>query len=114
MMLSLSHTIFSFLISVVLFAIGQTPVFARDSTIPCRAPPDKVAFVAVREGSTVTTTQDKQNGSCTFSVNGAVATSPPANDVIRALNVFRSKPPSFLNPTVATQPWPPLWPHPHL
>src|SRR5262249_37852956 len=62
---------------------------ANDSTYSCSKPPDKAARVAVHPGSTVSFTQNNQDNTCTFSVNGAVATSPPPKLVIDALNVFR-------------------------
>jgi len=71
--------------------------WANDSTIPCKAPPDKGASVAVHPGTQVSTTQDRQNGTCTFSVNGAVATSPPAQQVLEALNILRDPSRQFVN-----------------
>jgi hypothetical protein len=62
---------------------------ANDTTIPCKSPPKEGASVAFHPGTQITYTQDRQNNTCTFSVNGAVATSPPANQVLDALNVFR-------------------------
>lgn len=75
--------------------MGARPGLANDTTIPCKSPPKESASVAVHAGTQVTFTQDKQNNTCTFSINGAVATSPPADQVIGALNVFRGagKPP---------------------
>jgi hypothetical protein len=66
-----------------------SPVRANDTTVPCKNPPDKSASVAVHPGSQVSSTQDKQEKTCVFSINGAVATSPPAVDVINAVNTFR-------------------------
>lgn len=64
---------------------------ASDTTIPCAAPPDKGASVAVHPGSQVSKTQDRQSGTCVFSINGAVATSPPAGQVIEAINFVRKQ-----------------------
>jgi hypothetical protein len=87
-------------VSVVFFAaLALTPVAparADDSTIPCNSPPEKGARVAVHQGTQVSTTQDKQNDTCTFSINGAVATSPPPQEVLAALNLFRDPAQSFL------------------
>lgn len=71
------------------------PALANDTTVPCKSPPKESASVAVHAGTQVTHTQDTVNGTCTFSVNGAVATSPPAEKVLDALNLFRGagKPP---------------------
>lgn len=62
---------------------------ASDSTIPCNSPPSSGASVAVHRGTQVSTTQDRQKNTCTFSINGAVATSPPPHLVLEALNTFR-------------------------
>ncbi|MDA9465229.1 hypothetical protein [Bradyrhizobium sp. CCBAU 53415] len=62
---------------------------ASDTTIPCAGPPDKGASVAVHPGSQVSKTQDRQSGTCVFSINGAVATSPPAGQVLEAINFVR-------------------------
>ncbi|MBS0248434.1 MAG: hypothetical protein JSR61_17600 [Proteobacteria bacterium] len=77
------------LIAICIFVSFAASAFANDSTIPCNAPPDSGASVAVHPGTQVSTTQDKQKKTCIFSINGAVATSPPANDVLQALNEFR-------------------------
>jgi hypothetical protein len=79
--------------AILLYAIVTmwlvVPARANDSTIPCDKPPDKGSRVAVHPGTQVSTAQDYQEGTCTFSINGAVATSPPAQQVIAALNMFR-------------------------
>jgi hypothetical protein len=75
------------------------PCHANDSTIPCNSPPEKGASVAVHAGTQVTTTQDQQEKTCTFSINGAVATSPPAQQVVSALNTFRDPTKRFLQDT---------------
>jgi hypothetical protein len=62
---------------------------ANDTTIPCASPPDKGASVAVHPGSQVSKTQDRQSGTCVFSINGAVATSPPVRQVVGAVNFLR-------------------------
>jgi len=78
-------------------AIGLAgPCNANDSTIPCKGPPDKGAYVAVHAGTQVTTTQSKPDQTCTFAINGAVATSPPPQDVINALNTFHDPTRQFL------------------
>jgi hypothetical protein len=69
---------------------GASPTLANDTTIACKSPPKESASVAFHPGTQVTYTQDKQSNTCTFSVNGAVATSPPAEQVMNALNLFRS------------------------
>lgn len=76
---------------LVVASLAATPVRANDTTIPCASPPEKGASVAVHPSSQVSKTQDVPNGTCTFSINGAVATSPPAEQVMRALNLFRDK-----------------------
>jgi hypothetical protein len=53
----------------------------------------------VHAGTQVTTTKDQQEKTCTFSINGAVATSPPAQQVISALNTFRDPTKRFLQDT---------------
>jgi hypothetical protein len=78
-------------------AIGLViPCDANDSTIPCNGPPDKGAYVAVHAGTQVVTTQSKQDQTCTLAINGAVATSPPPQDVINALNTFHDPTRRFL------------------
>jgi len=83
----------AFLVSAMVIV----PCNANDSTIPCKGPPDKGAYVAIHAGTQVTTTQNKQDQTCTFAINGAVATSPPAQDVINALNTFRDPSRRFLH-----------------
>jgi hypothetical protein len=81
---------------VVAALSGARPALANDTTISCKSPPKESASVAFHPGTQVTYTQDTQKGTCTFSVNGAVATSPPAEAVLSALNLFRGgKPPPF-------------------
>ncbi len=75
------------------------PCNANDSTVPCNGPPEKGASVAVHTGTQVTTTQDQLEKTCTFSINGAVATSPPPQQVISALNTFRDPTKRFLQDT---------------
>jgi len=78
------------------------PAHANDTTIPCNSPPEKGASVAVHPGNQVSTTQDDQEKTCVFSINGAVATSPPAADVLNALNTFRDASKPYLrDPNVA-------------
>jgi hypothetical protein len=78
-------------------AIGLVvPCNANDSTISCAGPPDKGAYVAVHAGAQVSTTQSKNDETCTFAINGAVATSPPPQDVINALNTFHDPTRRFL------------------
>jgi hypothetical protein len=97
----------SFAAKILVASIVVTPMVvsaasANDSTIPCKAPPDKGANVAVHAGTQVTTTQDNQEKTCTFAINGAIATSPPAQQVISALNTFRDPAKRFLQePEVA-------------
>jgi hypothetical protein len=81
-------------IACAFLAIGTT--HANDSTIPCKSPPDAGASVAVHPGTQVSTTQNRQDKTCVFSINGATATSPPAQQVLDALNFFRSPSPRFL------------------
>jgi hypothetical protein len=78
-------------ILAVAFAFSATSPMARanDTTIPCASPPDKGASVAVHPGSQVSKTQDHQNGTCIFAINGAVATSPPPRQVLDAINFVR-------------------------
>jgi len=80
-------------IAVLLYLAGGLAgagwALANDTTIPCKSPPKEGASVAFHPGTQVTYTQDRQNNTCTFSVNGAVATSPPAAQVLNALNLFR-------------------------
>src|SRR5271169_3051631 len=79
--------------SFVLLAVATlgpiVPASANDSTIPCNSPPDKGASVAVHPGTQVSTTQDYQSSTYTFAINGAVATSPPPQQVLNAVNSFR-------------------------
>jgi len=75
-----------FLTAALLLATSSAQA---DSTIPCKGPPDAGSFVAVRAGAQVSTTQDTQRKTCTFSVNGAVATSPPPLQVLKALEQYR-------------------------
>jgi hypothetical protein len=89
-------------VSLLFGPAGITPGFAADSTIPCSSPPDKGASVAVHPGAQVSTTQDNQNGTCIFSINGAVATSPPSEQVIQALNEFRGGSRRYIEPEYAT------------
>jgi hypothetical protein len=87
---------------VILISTGFSVVRANDTTISCNAPPDKGASVAVHSGNQVSKTQDRQNGTCVFSINGAVATSPPAEQVLNALNQFRDvRPPDPQQAAVA-------------
>jgi hypothetical protein len=81
---------------------GITPGLAADSTIPYSSPPDKDASVAVHSGGQVSTIQDNQNSTCIFSINGAVATSPPSEQVIQALNEFRGGSRRYIEPEYAT------------
>lgn len=74
---------------VVVALTGARPVLANDTTVSCKSPPKESANIAFHPGTQVTFTQDKQNNTCTFSVNGAVATSPPSEQVLGALNLFR-------------------------
>ena len=76
------------LLLAVCAGIGALPAYANDSTIPCNSPPDKGASVAVHPATQVSTTQDQYEKTCVFSINGAVATSPPQAEVIRGLNTF--------------------------
>jgi hypothetical protein len=69
---------------------------ANDSTIPCNLPPDAGASVAVHPGTQVSKTQNHQSKTCVFSINGATATSPPAQQVLDALNFFRDPSPRFV------------------
>lgn len=75
------------ILSASSFSVGAS---ASDTTIPCAAPPEKGASVAVHPGSQVSKTQDRQSGTCVFSINGAVATSPPARQVVAAINFIRN------------------------
>ncbi len=81
---------------LVLAVFLAVPAHADDSTIPCSLPPSKGANVAVHPGTAVSTTQDHQDEICTFAINGAVATSPPPNEVLSALNEFRNHSLRFL------------------
>jgi hypothetical protein len=45
----------------------------------------------VHPGTQVSKTQDRQTGLCIFSINGAVATSPPPRQVIDAINFLRDR-----------------------
>ena len=86
---SLSRTI-GFLWLAVGTVMGVIPqAFAKDVTFSCSDPPDKSARVAVVEGSTVNKTQDKNEKTCTFSVNGAKAESPSAEALLDGVNSFR-------------------------
>ena len=68
-----------------------TPALADDSVVSCASPPKKAASVAVHRGNQVSFTQDTQDNTCTFSVNGAVAKSPPPHLVLGAVNLFRNR-----------------------
>lgn len=74
-------------LAIAVLALGAAQ--ANDSTIPCKSPPDAGASVAVHPGTQVSTTQNRQDRTCVFSINGATATSPPAQQVLDALNLFR-------------------------
>jgi hypothetical protein len=89
MIQSIARIVTAFVVSsAVLFSSAAK---ANDTTIPCNAPPDKGASVAVHSGTQVSLTQDHQKGTCTFAINGAVATSPSPQQVISALNLFRGQ-----------------------
>jgi hypothetical protein len=77
-----------------LLAVGTAQ--ANDSTIPCNSPPDAGASVAVHPGTQVSTTQNHQDKTCVFSINGATARSPPTQQVLDALNFFRDPTLRFL------------------
>ena len=83
-------------VGLVLVAIAAGPAQANDTTIPCSSPPSRGAYVAVHPGAAVSETQDDQDKTCTFAINGAVATSPPPNEVLNALNEFRNRSLHFL------------------
>ncbi|MBW7973553.1 hypothetical protein [Bradyrhizobium sp. BR 10289] len=84
--MKLFHSAIMTILATLCIIVGAS---ANDTTIPCAAPPDKGASVAVHPGSQVSKTQDRQSGTCVFSINGAVATSPPAQQVISAVNFLR-------------------------
>lgn len=73
----------------VLMIFGVHQALAKDVTFVCSDPPDKSARVAVVEGSTVNKTQDKNQKTCTFSVNGAKAESPNEQALLAGVNSFR-------------------------
>src|SRR5438270_13606200 len=85
-----------FVVSIFVTQVTTSAASANDSTIPCNDPPVRGASVAVHPGTQVSTTKDKQDKTCTFSINGAVSTSPPAQVVISALNTFRDPTKRFL------------------
>jgi hypothetical protein len=99
MLQSMATIVAAFVLTSGMFLISAASVKANDTTIPCNAPPDKGASVAVRSGTQVSVTQDHQRGTCTFAINGAVATSPPPAQVISALNLFRGQNPDVLRDT---------------
>ena len=86
----------AFVLTSAIFILVASPAKANDTTVSCNSPPDKGAAVAVHPGTQVSVTQDSQSGTCTFAINGAVATSPPAREVISALNLFRGQSRGFL------------------
>lgn len=80
----------AFAVFYLALALSSTaPAKANDSTWPCASPPVKGASVSVHPGTTVTITQDTQRQTCSFGINGAVSTSPPSEQVVNALNLFR-------------------------
>ncbi len=99
MLQTVAAIVAAFVLTSAVLLNSATPAKANDTTMPCNAPPDKGASVAVHSGTQVSITQDHQKGTCTFAINGAVATSPPPRQVISALNLFRGRSPTDLSDT---------------
>lgn len=73
---------------VALFFINSISAWAGDVTFTCADPPDKSAKLAIREGPLVNKFRNKDEDTCTFSVNGAKASSPAAELIKRGMNSF--------------------------
>jgi hypothetical protein len=78
--------LFAFLLAA---AVSLAPVDAKTKTYLCDASPRQAA-VGVAAGAAVSTTADRANSECRFSVNGEPVGSPPRDLVINAYNVLRS------------------------
>ena len=73
---------------VAFILINSTYGWAVDVTFSCSDPPDKSAKLAIREGPLVNKFKDRGEKTCTFSVNGAKASSPDAELIRRGMNSF--------------------------
>lgn len=73
---------------VAITLISSTYSWAGDVIFSCSDPPDKLAKLAIREGALVNKFKDRSEKTCTFSVNGAKASSPDAKLIRRGMNSF--------------------------
>jgi hypothetical protein len=78
------------LVAVSLAALLSVRSAWADHTFACQRPPDREARVAVRDNVAVGWTQDQNSRTCTFSVDGAKAASPPANLILKGFNSLRN------------------------